>query len=127
MEVLDKNNATETVYTFGHYLRKMVNEVRAHGAVPILSGMVPVMSWSTGDAVNSTLRTNWPFTEYARQIADELHTGWINHTEYSVQRFQALGKEASMAMYPLDSTHTDANGATGECSSPISSHFSLEL
>lgn len=109
VQVVDKNNLPETVYTFGHYLRQMISDVRSHGAVPILSGMVPLMSWSTD---NSTLRTSWPFTEYSRQIAVEQGTGWVNHTAYSVQRFQKLGKTKSVAMFPLDSTHTDADGAT---------------
>jgi rhamnogalacturonan acetylesterase len=67
--VVVASNATggtsETVYTFGHYLRKMISDVRQAGGVPLLSGMVPIMSW-TGDV----LRRDWPFADYAREVCD---------------------------------------------------------
>ena len=68
------------------------------------------MVWS---ADNSTLETHWPYT---KQIAGEMNTGWVDHTLYSVERFQALGKSASEAMFPLDHTHTNAAGAKCEYS-----------
>jgi rhamnogalacturonan acetylesterase len=99
----------ETVYTFGHYLRGMIKDVRARKAIPVLSGMVPTMSWENG-----TLRTEWPFTEWAWETAESQQTGWVDHTRYSVERFQALGETAARAMFPQDSTHTDADGAICE-------------
>ncbi|RPB21767.1 rhamnogalacturonan acetylesterase [Terfezia boudieri ATCC MYA-4762] len=108
IQVINKHGQTETVYTFGHYLRSMVFDLRHHGAIPILSGMVPRMIWSAG---NSTLDPNRRVTNYAKQIADELKTGWVDHTKYSVERFQALGKNTSIAMFPQDHTHTNAAGA----------------
>jgi rhamnogalacturonan acetylesterase len=54
---------TERVYTFGHYVRKMISDVKHAGGVPVLSGMVPVMSW-TGDV----LEKNWAFANYERQV-----------------------------------------------------------
>jgi len=87
-----------------------VADLRSHGAVPILSGMVPRMSWS---ADNSTLETHWRVANYAKQIADEMGAGWVDHTHYSVERFQALGRNASEAMFK-DHTHTYAAGAKGE-------------
>lgn len=107
VQVKDKNNKIETVYTFGHYLRQMVSDVRSHGAVPILSGMVPRMIWS---ADNSTL-VYPPVSGFTKQIADEMKTGWVDHSLYSMERFQALGRSASEAMFPLDHTHTNAAGA----------------
>jgi len=113
VQVKDRNNQLETVYTFGEYLRQMVSEVRSHGAQPILSGMVPSMIWS---ADNTTLRTNWPFSGFAEQVAKQVSTGWVDHTHYSAARFQALGKETSETMFPQDHTHTNAAGAKCEFS-----------
>lgn len=55
---------TERVYTFGHYLRKMISDVKHAGGVPILSGMVPIMSWN-GDV----LETDWAFADYERNVS----------------------------------------------------------
>ena len=57
------NGTKETVYSFGWYLRKMIVDVRARNAVPILSGMVPRDYW-TGD----TLQSDWPFADYAKEV-----------------------------------------------------------
>ena len=100
---------TEIVYTFGHYLHRMIADVRQRKAIPILSGMVPTMAWSGGQ-----LRTTWEFTEWARQTAARESAGFVDHTKYSVQSFQALGETKSMGMFPLDHTHTNAAGALCE-------------
>lgn len=100
---------SETVYTFGHYLRGMIKDVRKRGGIPVLSGMVPTMAWTNG-----TLQTSWPFTEWARQTAESERTGFIDHTEYSVEMFQGLGETKSLTMFPEDHTHTNAAGATGK-------------
>jgi rhamnogalacturonan acetylesterase len=55
---------TERVYTFGHYLRKMISDVKHAGGVPILSGMVPIMSWNGG-----VLETDWAFADYEREVS----------------------------------------------------------
>lgn len=56
---------TERVYTFGHYLRRMIRDVRQAGGVPVLSGMVPVMSWT-----EDVLRREWAFADYAREVCE---------------------------------------------------------
>jgi len=61
--VTTSSGATERVYSFGWYLRKMIVEVRAKGGVPILSGMVNRNYW-TGE----TLQSSWHFAEYAKQV-----------------------------------------------------------
>ncbi|KAF8532903.1 rhamnogalacturonan acetylesterase [Trichophaea hybrida] len=96
----------ETVNTFGYYLREMIKDVQAKNAIPILSGMVPTMRWN-GDVLN----TQWPFTNWTRDTALSEGVGFVDHTIYSVERFQALGKVESLTMFPLDMTHTDAKGA----------------
>lgn len=108
---------TEIVYTFGHYLRRMIADVRQRKAIPILSGMVPLMIWTNGQ-----LQTTWSFTEWARQTAASEFVGFIDHTKYSVERFQALGQDRSVSLFPLDHTHTNAAGALREYL-PLQLHF----
>jgi lysophospholipase L1-like esterase len=61
--VTTSTGATETVYSFGWYLRKMIVDVRAKKAVPILSGMVNRNYWT-----GNTLQSEWPFADYAKQV-----------------------------------------------------------
>lgn len=98
--------ATETVYTFGHYLRKMVADVRAKKAIPILSGMVNRNYWNA-----TTLRSEWLFADYAAQIAAEKKVEYIDHTRYSVALFQSMGPTLAKTYYPNDNTHTNWAGA----------------
>lgn len=65
--------APETVYTFGHYLRKMIHDVRQAGGVPLLSGMVPRMYWK-GDV----LQLDWPFADYTREVCVDENADWEN-------------------------------------------------
>lgn len=62
--VTNSTGLNETVRTFGSYLRQMIVDVREKKGTPVLSGMVPTMSWTN----NLILATNWPFTEYARTV-----------------------------------------------------------
>lgn len=96
----------EVVYSFGHYLRSMVADVKAKGAIPLISGMVPTNSWQGGK-----MRTAFPMTEYARDVAKELGVEFLDHTKYSVKEIGALGAVKAKALFPNDSTHTGPRGA----------------
>jgi len=66
--VIVKNSTgqDEVVRTYGSYLRQMIADLRAVNAVPVLSGMVPLMEWAN---YNTTLQKSWPFTEYSRDVS----------------------------------------------------------
>jgi len=66
--VIVKNSTgqDEVVRTYGSYLRQMIADLRAVSAVPVLSGMVPLMEWAN---YNTTLQKSWPFTEYSRDVS----------------------------------------------------------
>jgi rhamnogalacturonan acetylesterase len=100
------NGKEERVHTFGHYLRLMIEGVQDKQATPILSGMVPRNYWN-----GTKMRTDWPFATYARQIAGIAKIEYLDHTLYSLKRFDKMGPERAKAYYPVDNTHTNAEGA----------------
>ncbi|KAH8594785.1 rhamnogalacturonan acetylesterase [Bisporella sp. PMI_857] len=104
--VTTSTGATETVYSFGWYLRKMISDVRAKGATPILSGMVNRNYWS-----GSTLQSSWPFADYAKAVAAQTAVEYVDHTRYSVALFQAMGATQAKTYFPNDNTHTNWAGA----------------
>jgi rhamnogalacturonan acetylesterase len=55
---------SEVVFSFGHYLRKMIKDVQAVGGIPILSGMVNRNYWD-----GTTLQSDWQFAIYAQQVS----------------------------------------------------------
>lgn len=64
--VRNSTGQNEVVRTFGSYLRQMIADLRVVGAVPVLSGMVPLMEWTN---YNTTLQRTWEFTEYSRDVS----------------------------------------------------------
>ncbi|KAH6949728.1 SGNH hydrolase-type esterase domain-containing protein, partial [Ilyonectria sp. MPI-CAGE-AT-0026] len=104
--VTTTSGANETVHTFGWYLRKMIADVRAKGATPIISGMVNRNYWN-GD----TLQDDWSFADYAEQVATAAGVEYIDYTKYSVALFQSLSPMEAKTYYPNDNTHTNWDGA----------------
>jgi len=100
------NGKQEKVYTFGHYLRQLIAEAKAKGAVPVVSGMVPRNYWK-----GEKLQAEWPFSEYSMQQAKASGVEWVDHTKFSVRRLQALGSTGAKALFPNDNTHTNDKGA----------------
>lgn len=104
--ITNSKGAKETVYTFGFYLRRMIADVRAKGATPVLSGMVNRNYWT-----GSTLQSNWPFATYAQQVAAAQGVEYVDHTKYSVKLFQSFGATKAKTYFPNDNTHTNWPGA----------------
>ncbi|PQE15237.1 rhamnogalacturonan acetylesterase protein [Rutstroemia sp. NJR-2017a WRK4] len=104
--VTTSTGASETVYSFGWYLRKMIADVKAKDATPILSGMVPRNYWT-----GNTLQSTWPFAVYAQEVAAQTSVAYVDHTKYAVNRWQALGPTVAKTYYPNDNTHTNPAGA----------------
>lgn len=96
----------ETVHTFGWYLNKMISDVKAKKATPILSGMVPRNYWK-----GETLQADWAFADYAAEVAAARSVEYVDHTAYSVALFQSFGPTKSKTYYPEDNTHTNPEGA----------------
>lgn len=66
VQVTGADGKPETVHSFGWYLRKMIADVREKKAVPVLSGITPRNVW-----IDGTLRKEWRFTEFTREVSAE--------------------------------------------------------
>lgn len=98
---------TETVHTFGWYLRKYVADTRAHGATPILISVTPRNIWTDGNVEMGLGH----FREWTAQVAREEHVDYVDLTQITGRQYQKLGAEKVAAFFPLDHTHTDREGA----------------
>ncbi|KAK7177346.1 rhamnogalacturonan acetylesterase [Paraphaeosphaeria sporulosa] len=104
--VVTTSKGKETVHTFGWYLRKMIADVKAKNAIPVLSGMVPRNYWT-----GNKLQSDWPFADYAKQVAQAAGVTYVDHTKYSVAKFQSFGPTKAKTFFPNDNTHTNPAGA----------------
>lgn len=96
----------ETVYTFGHYIRKMVKDVRAKNATPILMSLTQRNLWQTGK-----LERNGSYGRWAYELALELNTHFVDLNNLVADKLEALGEEKTAALYPKDQTHFNQQGA----------------
>ena len=96
------------MHTFGWYLREMIDDVRAKHGIPIISGPLPQNNFR-----GKTFQTDWPFARDAEAVAKQKSVEYIDHTKYTVDRFQALGSSVVNKYFPEDHTHTNDAGARG--------------
>ncbi len=97
----------EVVHTFGWYVRKMIADVRAKGATPILLSPTARCLWKDGKVE----RASGDFRRWSREIAQAAGVGFIDHTRILADQYQVLGEEQTAALFGKDHTHTNAAGA----------------
>lgn len=102
-----RTGKTETVRTFGWYLRQYISDVRAKGATPIICSLVPRKIWVDGHIRRNTST----YAGWAQQVAEQEHTGFVDLNEIIARRYDALGPEAVDGLFGDPHTHTDWAGA----------------
>jgi lysophospholipase L1-like esterase len=98
----------EVVHTHGWYLRKFIDDARAKGATPIVCSMPPHKVWDEkGRIVRETNYINW-----TRDVAQQRKIGFINLNEIVAARYDALGHDKVMTLFPAEEhDHTNLEGA----------------
>ncbi|MCR5819809.1 MAG: rhamnogalacturonan acetylesterase [Bacteroidaceae bacterium] len=105
--VTDKEAYNEVVYSFGFYLRKMIDDCREKGAVPILVSLTPRNEWPDGKIE----RRNDSYGRWYRDVVKDTGVTFIDLHNISADALDALGQEAAKAYYNHDHTHTSLKGA----------------
>lgn len=102
-----KDGSVETVFTYGQYLRKFVDEARAKGATPIILSMIPRNDWKDG----KIMLADKDFGLWAQQIAEEKKVTFINLNKITADKYNAMGPEKVKPFFPYEHTHTNKDGA----------------
>ncbi|HLP09998.1 MAG TPA: rhamnogalacturonan acetylesterase [Opitutaceae bacterium] len=97
----------EVVHTFGWYLRKMVAEVQAKGATPILLSPTVRHIWKDGKVE----RGAGGFRGWSHDVAKQAGVPFIDHTRIVADQYQEIGEAATAALFGTDHTHTNLVGA----------------
>ncbi|MCF3108150.1 rhamnogalacturonan acetylesterase [Niabella sp. CC-SYL272] len=98
----------ETVYTYGYYMRRFVNEARKKGAIPIICSPVPRNNFNDG----KVKRGDQDYGLWAKQVAEQTGAFFIDLNQRVADQYDRLGAEAVNKFFPKDHTHPDLEGST---------------
>ena len=98
---------TETVHTFGWYLRRYLAETRAQGATPVVCSLVPRNRWHDGKIA----RPADSHADWARAVAESERAPFLDLNRLLADRYDALGQDATTALFADKAVHTNWAGA----------------
>ncbi|WP_139208985.1 rhamnogalacturonan acetylesterase [Xylanibacter ruminicola] len=104
--VIKETGEHETVYTYGGYMRKYINDVRAQGGNPILMSLTPRNAY---DENGKIIRK--PHTQWLMQVAAEEGVPFIDLNEISGRKLDSYGPWKTSYHFYLDKIHTSRFGA----------------
>ena len=106
-EVVNKDGKTETVHSFGWYLRQYIADSKAKGATPIVLSLIPRNDWKDGKVG----RAGESYGGYARDAAATGGATFIDLNGITADKYDAMGQEKVKAFFPNEHTHTNEAGA----------------
>ncbi|KAI0033121.1 rhamnogalacturonan acetylesterase, partial [Vararia minispora EC-137] len=94
-----------TVYTFEKYIEDAVNSFKAQGPRVIVSSQTPDNPFIVGTAPSR-------FVGYAQTSASDTGVAYVDHFDFVLREFEALGNATVSSFYPIDHLHTNTAGAS---------------
>lgn len=116
--IIKETSEPQTVFSYGEYMRKYVDDVRAKGAYPVLMSLTPRNRWIDSD---STLieRVDSTYGAWARAIAKEKDVPFIDLNRISADKFEKYGKDKVKTLFYLDNIHSSEFGARANAQSAV--------
>ena len=105
--VLQNEAYNEVVYSFGWYLKKMIDDCRQKGATPILVSLTPRNEWADGKIE----RRNDSYGKWYREVVAETGCVFVDLHNITADALDAIGQESAKDYYNNDHTHTSLRGA----------------
>jgi rhamnogalacturonan acetylesterase len=102
---------TETVHTYGWYMRKYIADTRAKRATPILLSLTIRNIWKPDADGKPRIERDMGYDADIRQLAADQHVAFIDMATVEADRLEALGPEKTALLFPIDHTHTSPEGA----------------
>ena len=107
-EVTKPDGTTETVHSFGWYMRKFGSDAKAKGATAIFCSMVPHKNWE-GDKVRRGNRET--IIKWTANAANATDAAYIDLNEIVAREYDKLGPEKVEPLFADARTHTTPAGA----------------
>ncbi|MDD6591401.1 MAG: rhamnogalacturonan acetylesterase [Prevotella sp.] len=112
---MEKDGRYEVVYSFGWYLRKMIDDCREKGATPILVSLTPRNEWPHGKVE----RRNDSYGKWYREVVEQTGVDFLDVHNISADfldrkfasKSEEKSKKAASMYFNNDHTHTSLAGA----------------
>ena len=112
---MEKDGRYEVVYSFGWYLRKMIDDCREKGATPILVSLTPRNEWPHGKVE----RRNDSYGKWYREVVEQTGVDCLDVHKISADflgrkfasKSEEKSKKAASRYFNNDHTHTSLAGA----------------
>ena len=104
--IMERNGSTETIYTFGTYLRKYIRQAIAKGAIVIVTSHTPGNWWKD----DNVTRCDLTYGKWSKEVAEQEDVFFIDLNERTACKLEQNGKEKA-AGYFVDSVHNTEEGA----------------
>lgn len=108
--VMELTGKKETVHSFGWYMRKYAEDVKAKKATPILLSHIPRNMFTTKDSV-AVIRNSDGYGLWTKKAAEEEKVPYIDLNKLIADKLDKMGKDAIQQLYYGDHTHTSKSGA----------------
>ena len=106
--VMPATGKTETVHSFGWYLRKYVADARSKGATPILCSLVPRNNWKDGRVIRAT----GGYAAWTKTVAESAGVPMLDLNDSVARHYEAIGEQrVTRELFYSDRTHTSPAGA----------------
>ena len=112
---MEKDGRYELVYSFGWYLKKMIDDTREKGATPILLSLTPRNEWPGGKCE----RRNDSYGKWYREVVEQTGVAFVDvhniSADFLDKKFASKdavkSKEKASKYFNHDHTHTSLLGA----------------
>ena len=101
----------ELVHTYGWYIRKYIADTRAKHATPILMSVTIRNVWTPDANGTPRIERDMGYDVEITQLAKDMNVLYADMATVEADRLQALGPEKTALLFPIDHTHTSAEGA----------------
>lgn len=106
---MEKDGRYEVVYSFGWYLKKMIDDTREKGATPILLSLTTRNEWPGGKVE----RRNSSYGKWYREVVEDTGVEFVDAhnliADYLDKHYK--GKADAASYFKKDHTHTSYQGA----------------
>ena len=106
---MEKDGRYEVVYSFGWYLKKMIDDTREKGATPILLSLTTRNEWPEGKVE----RRNSSYGKWYCEVVEDTGVEFVDAhnliADYLDKHYK--GKADAAAYFKKDHTHTSYQGA----------------
>ncbi len=110
---------TETVHTYGWYMRKYIADTRAKKATPILLTLTIRNIWTIAPDGKPQIERDMGYDAEIKQLAKDTDVLYVDMATVEADRLEALGPEKTALLFPIDHTHTSAEGAERNAESVV--------